>query len=215
MVLTNWGYSIDSNSNSLPDILSVADFNTMTANKYSTDSRVASTLKSVSSAIRNYVGWHLTGEYSCQAEYTLDDLHIVRHGRDIDVRLPVGFLTGITHAYFGATLEEGVWSGTEFRTSFKSNGILKVYDVPLDFERFDKLVVLFTAGLSSDMADAIKAIVAQRTAHTLSAPIGVMSESAGGVSISYSVNYVNGAKATSLLTDDKEALLPYRVAEML
>ena len=213
MILTNWGYSIDSNE--LSDILSVADFNTMTANKYSTDGRVASTLKSVSSAVRNYVGWHLTDSYNCVIEYNLDDLHIVRHGADIDIRLPVGFLTGVTHAYFGATLEEGVWSGTEFRTSFKSNGIVKVYDVPLDFERYDKLVILFTAGVPSAMADNLKAVVAQRTAHTLSAPVGVTSESAGGVSISYSANYVNGAKATSLLTDDKEALLPYRVTEML
>lgn len=214
MVLTNWGYTLTA-ENTLPDLLSVADFNTMTANKYSTDSRLATTLSSVSSAIRNYVGWHLAGNYACRQIFTMDDLHIVRNGNDVDIRLPVGFVTGVTHIYFGATLEEGVWSGDEYVQFFKQNGMIRVYNVPQCYDRSSIVVVEFTAGLNDDLAMGIKAIVAQRVAHTLSAPIGVTSESAGGVSISYSANYVNSAKATSLMTDDREALLPYRVAEML
>lgn len=214
MVLTDWGYTLTT-ENTLPDILSVADFNTMTANKYSTDSRVATTLTSVSSAIRNYVGWHLTGNYACRAQFTMDDLHIVRHGQDVDIRLPVSYVTAVSHIYFDAVQSEGVWSGKEFNSSFKDNGIVRVYDVPQEFERYSKVVVEFTAGLPDNIAMGIKAIVAQRTAHTLSAPVGVTSEQAGGVSISYSASFANNAKATALMTDDKEMLLPYRVTELL
>lgn len=214
MVLTNWGYTLTT-ENTLPDILSVEEFNTMTANKYSTDSRVATTLKATSTAVRNYVGWHLTGNYACEAEFTMDDLHIVRNGNDIDIRLPVGYITGVTHIYFGATKTEGVWGGTEYLLSFKKNGIVRAYNVPQCYERFEKVVVIFTAGLSNELSMGIKAVVAQRTAHTLSAPVGITSETAGGVSISYSGSFVNNAKATALMTDDKEALLPFKVTELL
>lgn len=214
MVQTDWGYTLTT-ENTLPAILSVADFNTMTANKYSTDSRVATTLTSVSSAIRTYCGWHLVGNCACRAQFTMDDLHIVRNGRDVDIRLPVAYVTGVSHIYFGATQSEGVWTGQEFYFSFKNNGVIRVYNVPQMFERYALVVVEFTAGLSDDLSMGIKSIVAQRTAHTLSAPIGVTSEQAGGVSISYSASFANGARANALMTDDKEMLQTYRVTELL
>ena len=212
-MLTNWGYSIDIIGN-LPALLSVDEFNTMTAGKYATDSRVATTLSSVSSAIRSYVGWHLAGEYSCELELSFDDLHIVRNGRDIDIRLPVGYVTGVSHIFFDAKKEDGIWDGMEFMFTHKANGLIRVYNVPQCFERYSKVVILFTAGLSDEFAMGIKSIVAQKTSHILSAPTGITNETAGGVSISYSANYVNSAK-TSLLTDDKEALLPFKVTELL
>lgn len=211
-MLTNWGYSV----NTLPTILTVNEFNTRTANKYSTDTRIATVISSVESTIRNYVGWHLATNVACEIEYTFDDLHITRNGCDLLVQLPIRFIDSITHIYLNAEKVEDAWTGDTCMYSYKSNGLVKIYNAPY-YSRYDKLVIQFTAGLTSELLDGLKSIITQRVAHTLSGvnTMGVNSETAGGVSISYNNTFVNNAKATSLMSDEKEFLQPFKVTELL
>lgn len=213
-MLTNYGYSISSNT--LPIILSVEEFNQRTANKYVLDSRIESTIASATSTIRNYCGWHLATSVSCEIELTFDDLHIVRNGCDLLIQMPIRFFSSIDHIYLGATKEDGHWTGDTCQYAFKPNGIVKIYNAPI-YNRYDKVVIQFTAGLTSDLLDGLKAIITQRVAHTLSGvnTLGINSESAGGVSISYNNTFVNNAKATALMSDEKEFLQPFKVSELL
>lgn len=211
-MLTNWGYSVST----LPNILSVEEFNQRTANKYVLDSRIENTIASATSTIRNYVGWHLATNVACEIELTFDDLHIVRNGSDLLVQLPIRFFDSIEHIYLGARKENNIWVGDECPYSFKSDGIVKIYNAPY-YQRYDRLVIQFTAGLTDGLLDGLKAIITQRVAHTLSGVgmLGINSESAGGVSVSYSNTFMNNAKATSLMSDEKEFLQPFKVSEML
>jgi hypothetical protein len=58
--------------------------------------------------------------------------------------------------------------------------------------------------------NGIKDLIAHRVAHALAAPAGVQSESAGGVSVTYTTNWVN-ASLTALAETDKEMLAPYKL----
>ena len=142
-MLTNWGYSVST----LPNILSVEEFNQRTANKYVLDSRIENTIASATSTIRNYVGWHLATNVACEIELTFDDLHIVRNGSDLLVQLPIRFFDSIEHIYLGARKENNIWVGDECPYSFKSDGIVKIYNAPY-YQRYDRLVIQFTAGLT-------------------------------------------------------------------
>ena len=59
--------------------------------------------------------------------------------------------------------------------------------------------------------DAIKELIAHRVTHALASSAGVQSETAGGVSVTYSANWINSSRATALADDNKEVLAPYRV----
>ena len=58
--MTTWGYELP-DAESLADIISVEEFNTMTAGRYTGDVRISSGIAAASLALRNYCGWHLTG----------------------------------------------------------------------------------------------------------------------------------------------------------
>ena len=87
-----------------------------------------------------------------------------------------------------------------------------MYDAQID-SRKSTIVVVATVGLS--ITDDIKSIICTKVSHILSGTYGVQSETAGGLSISYSSSFVNGAKASSLMTDDKEILNAYKVVTLL
>ena len=92
MIATNWGYDLLEVS-ALPDILTVDEFNTMTANKFALDSRVASTLKSVTASIRNYCGWHIANSQRCRLVINAKDLHITRKYSDLLIQLPYKYIS--------------------------------------------------------------------------------------------------------------------------
>ena len=55
-LLTTWGYTITDGIEELPPMLSVEDFNAMTANKYAGNTRIEPNIAAASLAIRNYCG---------------------------------------------------------------------------------------------------------------------------------------------------------------
>ena len=90
------------------------------------------------------------------------------------------------------------------------NGILRLFDVGRT-DRRTQIVVNYTAGVAAGLMDGIRELIAGRVTHALAQPYGVQSESAGGVSITYSASWAASASATSLTDDNKEVLEPYRV----
>ena len=50
-----------------------------------------------------------------------------------------------------------------------------------------------------------------RVTHALANSYGIQSESSGGVSVTYSANWINNSRATALADDNKEVLEPYRL----
>ena len=211
MIQTSWGYTL-LDADDMPEILTQEEFDSMTANKYALDSRVLSAIKSVTAAVRNYCGWHIAGSQRCELVLNVQDLHITRKYGDMIIQLPYRFVSDVEKVIFNATKEDDEWVGDEYDFDFTYNGQLTVYDAGV-CSRKSKVVIIATVGL--DDTDAIKGLIANKVGHMLSGTFGVQSESAGGLSISYSTSFVNGAKPNSLMTDDKELLNSYKIVELL
>lgn len=211
MIQTSWGYTL-LDADDMPEILTQEEFNSMTANKYALDSRVLSAIKSVTAAVRNYCGWHIAGPQKCELVLNVQNLHITRKYSDIIIQLPYRFVSDVEKVIFNATKEDDEWVGDEYDFDFTYNGKLTVYDADV-CSRKSKVVIIATVGLND--TDAIKGLIANKVGHMLSGTFGVQSESAGGLSISYSTSFVNGAKPNSLMTDDKELLNSYKIVELL
>lgn len=212
MITTSWGYTL-LDVDAMPDILSQEEFNSMTANKYALDSRVSSTIKSVTASIRNYCGWHIATSQSCELVLNAQDLQIVRKYSDILIQLPYRFVSTIDKIIVNAKKVEGEWVGDEVEEfSYTYNGHVTAFDTHID-SRKSTIVVIATVGLTD--TDALKGLIANKVSHVLNGTGGINSESAGGVSISYNTSYVNGAKANSFMTDDKELLNAYKVVDLL
>lgn len=206
MIMTSWGYTL-LDVDSLPEILSVNEFNSMTANKYALDSRVASTIQSVTSSIRAYCGWHLATALRCELVLNAQDVRVSRKYSDIVLQLPFKYISSIEKVVINATKENNTWVGDECDFNYYNESIT-VYDAYMD-SRKSNIVIIATVGLTD--LDAIKGLIATKVSHILNGTLGVVSESAGGVSVSYSANFINTAKPNALLTDDKELLNHYKV----
>ena len=212
-MLTNWGYEIMS-ADALPNLLSIAEFDELTAGKYRGDARTVANIHAAQDSIRNYCGWHIAGPLSCRVVLTPQDKWISFNRGDVLVQLPARFVSAISHVYVNATATEGVWTGREPDYYLDPNGLVRLYDVGY-LPRKSRIVIEYTAGLSAEMCSGIKELVAHRVTHALASSAGVQSETAGNVSITYSANWINSARATALADDNKEMLAPYRVVGVL
>lgn len=201
---TIWGYNLTGEATTFTNLLTVEEFNTMTAGKYTGDVRIADMIKAASDAIRNYCGWHIYPEAACSLSERLlyGDGRTKRVGRDLVIQLPARFVTAIS-----SMLIDDV-AYTEF--DFERSGILHVFDVPA-LSRKSLVAVNYTAGIPDALMDSIKELVAHRVTHALASSNGVMSEAAGGVSVTYNANWINSARATALPDDNKEVLAPYKL----
>lgn len=200
-MITNWGYAL-TDLESLPDLLSVDEFNTFTANKYAGDARIASEITAACSAIRNYCGWHISPSTSCSMSmYMLYGNGNAKYvGRDLMIQLPATTVTAV---------ESVTVNGTECENFvFDGNGVVHVFDV-YGVTRKSQIVVEYTAGVED--LGVIKELIAHRVTHALAVPAGITSEAAGGVSVTYNANWANSTRATALPDDNKEVLAPYKV----
>lgn len=196
--VTNWGYEL-TDAQSLADIITVEEFNTFTAGRYSGDVRIPSGIAAASLALRNHCGWHLSGSLACKISWTINNRGIVRNGRDLLIQLPTRSLSGITSVKIGG--EET----TDY--TYQTNGMLTVYDVCVS-DRRDIVEVEFTSGIFDD--SAIKELCAQMVTFGLARSYGVTSEAAGGVSITYNSAWTNGS-FNSIMGNNAGLLAPYRL----
>lgn len=204
-LLTTWGYKIE-DAEELEEVISVPEFNALTANKYAGDVRIEPNIKAAGAAIRNYCGWHVFPNLACSFSERL--LHgngnLKRSGTDILIQLPATFVTEVSSVRIDGEESDDF--------SFDENGLVRVFDVYTHTVTRKTLIsVEYRAGLIDPMMDAVKELAAHRVTHALASSAGVQSETAGGVSITYSANWINSARATALADDNKEVLAPYNV----
>lgn len=198
MILTNWGYMIDE----LDDMLTSDEFEIMTGNRYAGDVRTQPLLDAAQAAVRNYCGWHVAPSAACELENRAHDLRLIYSGCDTIIQLPARFVSAV---------ESVTVDGHEVTDfSFETDGLVRLYDC-IPASRKSVIAVSYTAGLPDDYAAAVKELLAHRVTHGLAQSYGVQSEAAGGVSITYSANWINSARATALPDDNREVLTPYRL----
>ena len=201
-ILTPWGYDIvvddlDS-TDGIPPIISPEEFEKITGGAYSgTQDSVKLTLAAVSSAVRDYCGWHISPALKC--EYKTEEA-------DRLLWLPSMFVKSIDSiSYKGAPLDV---SGIEWRRS----GVVRIADAQTN-QKWGDYTIDYTAGIDNGAA-ALKQIVAQIAVNALAAAPGIRSESAGQVSVTYNTTGDGITGGISLLDRDKMLLQPYRLTNV-
>ena len=210
MIETTWGYKLTT-ANSLTDFLTVQEFNTFTANKFTGDVRITPNIHSATHAIQNYCGWHIYPNLECEMVYRVLDLRDCFVGRDLLIQLPSTYVTEVTSVLLNAKMEDNQWTGDATTDiDIETSGILRIYDVD-NIDRRSKIRIVFKSGIDSTQMDVLKELTANRVTHAVSSSYGVMSEAAGGVSVSYNATWAGNTRSTALPDDNKEVLNPYRV----
>lgn len=203
-LLTTWGYTI-TDAETLAPMLTPEEFNTITANKYAGDGRIVPNIAAACAAIRNYCGWHIYPAQACTfSERLLTANGRIKHsGPDIVIQLPAAYVS----ALHSVEIDGEPWPAYALET----NGILRLFDCAAKVNRKTEITVTYTAGIPDSLMDAIKELTAHRVTHALASSAGVQAESAGGVSVTYSANWINSARSTALADDNKEVLAAYRL----
>lgn len=202
-LLTNWGYTL-TGVDVLENMVTEAEYNEFTANKYASDSRMTSTLTAASAAVRAYCGWHVYPSLACELSTTFFDKRITEVFGGILIQLPATYVSAIT----------SVTIGEASHTSYvlEPNGILRLYDVDWNgVYKHTPITVQYIAGVPDALMGGLKELIAHQTIHALAGTTGVQSETAGGVSITYNAAWVNSTRATDLSDNNKEVLAPYRL----
>lgn len=209
--LSPWGYIFDAEA--LPDFLSDIEFNNFTNGKFCKDTMVQKVIPAASEAIRNYCGWHIFPSLTCGMLINIRDLRDAFVGPDLLVQLPATYVSSIEKIIVNAVwnADKNDWDGDEL-TEYDigmGTGLLRIYDVGA-LDRKSKIFIKYTAGYPN-APETIKELTADRVTHAVSNPYGVASESAGGVSVSYSAIWASGSNASNLSSDSREILETYKV----
>lgn len=203
-VMTTWGYTL-TDADVVPGMLTLTEFNTMTAEKYLADSRVEHDIRAAASAIRNFCGWHVYPSQACELNTTFFDKRVSVVDRMLLIQLPATFVSSIESIQIGDEVIDETYV-------LMPNGILRIYGFCWShLKMWTPVVVRYTAGLPDVAADGLKELVAHRVVHALASPEGIQSETTGGVSITYNASWINNSRATALADDNKEVLSPYRL----
>lgn len=208
--LTPWGYMVDAQT--IPDFLTAQEFAAFTNSKFGFDARIESNIPSATAAIRNYCGWHISPELTCAMIYRIFDLRDAFVGHDVLIQLPATYVTGIEKVIIGKgqTIDELAAEGDPVEYDLNPSGILRLYDV-FAYDRKTKVYIKYKAGLPDENITTIKELAANRVTHAVSNSYGIVSEAAGGVSVSYSTAWAGNTRSTSLPDDSKEVLEVYKI----
>ena len=186
-MLYPWGYEVDD----LPDLITPEQFSDATDGRYDGDGRIPDAIAAASAAIRNWCGWHVAPALDCSI--TLD-------GEAGDIWLPVGTLNSVASATVDGSEVEVVGHNRRGRVRLASK-TCGLGNVTIHFNAGYELDAL--PGLAKAVADVVVDQIALTT-------YGVASETAGGVSISYSTTKVN-QQGTALPDNLKPGLMPYKL----
>lgn len=187
---TPWGYDVVN----LEPMISESDFHERTANAYINNPRAGAALVAASQAIRNYCGWHVCPSATCTAH---------PEGGVIVTRLPAGYVSEIT-----SVMENGILLGSG-DYEWRRDGLLKRSCPKKWSDKWDSIEVEYKAGYEADAVPDLSEAVCVIAAGVLNVAAGVTSESADGVSISYSSSA--SSIAAGLTYQQKEALGAYKV----
>lgn len=188
-MLTPWGYEVSS----LPDIMTLEEFNEATGNAFATNAALPLALSAASAAIRNHCGWHVAPALTCTAT-------VYGGGRVLD--LPWMGMTAVA-----SVTEEGTVLDPS-RYDWRAEGLIRRRDGFYWPERWGSVVVTATAGYTADAI--LKQVIAQLVGNAIAAPAGVREEHAGDVGISY--NAADGiAGGLTLTARDAACLTTYKI----
>lgn len=189
--LTPWGYEIDG---TLPPLIDRDTFDAHTNGAWANDGRAESAILAASAALRNFCGWHVAPAAACRAVLDTEGAR--------SLFLPTRILTGVTSVtVHGAEVTDYEWAAL---------GQVLLHSRPTPGLR--AVTVDYTAGLAS--TDDLAALVAGMAARTLALSprsYGVVSESAGGVSITRAQGAAYSLVAVTLTDGERDALMPYKV----
>jgi hypothetical protein len=189
-MLTPWGYEVEE----LPPIIDLDEFNALTGNRYAGDERLEGAIAAATAAIRAHCGWHVAPILPCE---------FVTDGEPGDIWLPCVGLRSVGSVTFGGV-------GQDVRGFNRLGRVRTSGDQPVG--GLGDVAVSYTAGFDLDATPDLAAIVAQRVVATVAlGSYGVASESAGGVSVSYSGTALSDAGGTFIPDSAKAALAPYRL----
>ena len=188
---TQWGYEIDG---TLAPLIDPVSFNELTAGAWEGDERVAPAIAAASAAIRNYCGWHVSPSATCRATIDTDG--------SASLWLPARNVSGITSVKDrGTSVTDYEWSR-----------LGQVKPACRIAPGLQAATVEYTAGIpvTGDLLALVAGVVAHTVALTPTS-YGVVSETAGGVSLTRAQGAAYGGVAATLTDMEKEALAPYKV----
>lgn len=202
-LMTNWGYTLV-NTDEMPDMLTKAEYDEFTANKYVTDGRSSRNIAAACSAVRNYCNWHVYPPEACRFESTFCDARVTEVDGGVLIQLPAKYVSAITSLTINGIAHDAY--------VLEPNGILHVHSLNCyRLLKHTQIVVEYVAGVPEALMGGLKELIAHRVTHAMASTSGVQSETAGGVSITYNATWANTSRATALADDNKEVLQAYRV----
>lgn len=201
-ILTPWGYDVIvddlESANGIPAIVSADEFSKITGGAYDgNQDDVRLILAAVSSAVRDYCGWHVSPVLKC--EYRTEEADRLLWVPSMCIKS----VDSVTYKGNALSLDDVEW---------KRCGVLRLSSIRGD-QKWNDYVIDYTAGLDSGAA-ALKQIVSQIAVNALAAAPGIRSESAGQVSITYNTTGDGITGGISLLDRDKILLQPYRITNV-
>lgn len=191
-MFTAWGYEVEG---SIPPLLTANEFDSMTGGKWVGDLRATSALTAASQAIRNACGWHIAPQLTCHATLTAEGKL---------VKLPANYVSEIE-----SLTEDGtaLIDGQDFE--WRHDGLIRRACFKNFTSKWGGVVVDYTAGYDAEAVGDLAQAVAGIAEAVLTLPAGVMSESADGVSISYS-STAQGI-ANSMTDRFRAQIAPYKL----
>lgn len=186
MLNTPWGYSVDE----LPAILSPQELRALMPTLSSTDDTLAAVLDNVSSAVRDYCGWHVSPVLECT---------YVNNGDGPLLMLPAMGVQSVK----SLTVD-----GDEPAFEWDASGMIRLKGGEFP-EGWRNVTAVYSAGFSSA---SVAQVVAQIAANMLTASPGVREEHAGQVGITYNQTGSGITGGVSVLERDRALLAPYKLA---
>ena len=187
---TPWGYDVDD----LEPVISDLEFHNRTGDAFLNNPRVESALYAASQAIRNYCGWHVSPSAACTA---------YPDGGGKVIKLPAGYVLSID-----SVTEDGE-ELTEGQYEWRRDGLLRRTCFRRWSNRWGGIKVEYKAGYDLEMVPDLAEAACAIAVGVVSVAPGITSESADGVSISYSQSA--SSVAAGLTYQQKAALAAYKV----
>ena len=186
-MLTNWGYEI---TDKLPPIINATEFDQLTGGVMSaTTEQKTAMLEAVSSAIRDYCGWHVGPMLECDW---------VGEGEGRLVILPALNVTSIN------TLEI---DGTPVDFEYKTQGLVRLKRGAFP-DSWQSVRCVYKAGYT---VETLGEIVAQIASNALVAAPGIAEEHVGSVGATYNRTGDGITGGVSILPRDLALLTPYKL----
>ena len=186
---TPWDYEITNTS--LPPIIDATEFDAITGGVMSsTTEQKTKKLEGVSSAIRDYCGWHVSPSRTCV---------FTGNGEGRLLVLPAMAVTAVEYVRIDGEDAEFEWM---------SNGLVRLKSGRFP-DSWRSVECRYTAGY--DSASVLGEIVAQIASNALAAAPGIVEEHAGSVGATYNKTGDGITGGVSLLQRDMALLNPYKL----